>query len=131
MTTHFHTRLNTVLHTLDKSTWATSLVALEQNFRSIPDDEISFADEVLTTLSSLRDIKSTDSAVPLTIVFAIRFAKMDVWTFRFTQKTDAGTKFLNPLTDAPTDFIKTQFSQSSSAFPAEDILKRWVRDHLV
>jgi hypothetical protein len=131
MTHSFEINLNTSLEQLGKKEWATALLTIEQNFRLIPADETSFGDELISTLWALHEAKLKDDDLPLVHVFAIRISKFDAWTFRFSKLTPVGKEFLNPLTASHSEFTDSvEVSQSSSAYPAEDIIKRWVRDHL-
>lgn len=131
MTHSFKNSLNISLEQLGKKQWATALLNIEQNFRLIPSSETSFGDELINALWALNEAKLKDDDFPLVHVFAIRFAKFDAWTFRFSASADDGKVFLNPLTSQHSDFTASiEVSQSSSAYPAEDIIKRWVRDHL-
>lgn len=131
MTYSFEHSLNTSLEQLGKKEWATPLLAIEQNFRLIPNDETSFGEELINTLWALHEAKTKDEELPLVHVFAIRISKFDAWTFRFSKYTPEGKIFLNPLTSSQAEFSDSiEVSQSGSAFPAEDIIKRWVRDHL-
>ena len=131
MTHSFEHNLNTSLEQLGKREWATPLLAIEQNFRLIPSGETSFSDELINTLWALNEAKLKDAELPLVHVFAIRISKFDAWTFRFSKYTPEGKEFLNPLTSSHAEFTDSvEVSQSSSAYPAEDIIKRWVLDHL-
>ena len=131
MTNNFNNSLNIALELLDKQAWATPLAELERNFHCIPEGEITFAEELLNLLWLLHTTQQADSDFPLNHVFAIRLAKLDAWTFRFSKITPTGKEFINPLVAVPSDFTQADVGQSGSAFPAEDIIKRWVRDHLV
>jgi len=130
MKTNFHKSLAIALEQIGKPEWAEPLIELEQRFHLIPKDDIAFSTELLEVLWSLQDALKTDANLPLKQVFAIRFAKLDAWTFRFRKTTDASKDYLNPLAAVPADFSRAEVSQSGTAFPAEDIIKRWVRDHL-
>lgn len=130
MKTNFHKSLAIVLEHLHKQHWEAPLTDLEQRFHLIPKDEIAFSAELLDVLWSLQDAQKFDTSLPLEHIFAIRFAKLNAWNFRFRQTTDSGKYYLNPLTAVPADFARAEVTQSGSAFPAEDIIKRWVRDHL-
>jgi hypothetical protein len=76
------------------------------------------------------DATKTDNELPLTYLFAIRLSKFEAWTFRFSHSTSTGKQYLNPLTHAASEFRAAEVSQSGTAFPAEDIIKRWARDYL-
>ena len=131
MTHSFEHNLITSLEQLGKKEWTTALLTIEKNFRLIPADETSFGDELISTIWALHDAKLKDDDLPLVHVFAIRISKFDAWTFRFSKYRPDGKEFINPLTATNSEFTDSvEVSQSNSAFPAEDIIKRWVRDHL-
>lgn len=131
MSPSFETNLIKSLEHIGKKDWATALLSIEKRFIHIPESETSFRDELLNALWSLHEAQKIDSEFPLLHVFAIRFSKFDAWTFRFMKTTDHGKNYLNPLVDSDESFRENiEVLQSSSAFPAEDIIKRWVRDHL-
>ncbi|GGY79081.1 hypothetical protein GCM10011613_24840 [Cellvibrio zantedeschiae] len=131
MSQSFETSLHKSLEHIGKKEWATALLNIEKRFTHVPVSETSFRDELLSALWSLHEAKKIDSELPLLQVFAIRFSKFDAWTFRFIESTDQGKKYLNPLVDSDESFGGSiEVLQSCSAFPAEDIIKRWVRDHL-
>ncbi len=133
MAAQFETSLSIVLEQLGKKGWTTILIDMEQKFRSIQisQDTSSFGDELLNTLWSLQDAKKHDENAPLLIMFAIRFSKLDFWTLRFTKLSaqHAGI-YLNPLTASASDLSTAVILQAGSAYPAEDIIKRWVRENL-
>lgn len=133
MAAQFETSLSIVLEQLGKKGWTTTLIDMEQKFRSIQfsEDISSFGDELLNTLWSLQEAKKHDDNAPLLIMFAIRFSKLDFWTLRFAKLTEqhAGI-FLNPLTASGSDLSTAVILQAGSAYPAEDIIKRWARDNL-
>ncbi len=132
MAAQFETSLSIALEQLDKKGWATMLLDMENKFHSIAlnDDMIPFRDELLNTLWSLQDAKKRDASAPLDVMFAIRFAKLEFWTIRFLIQSDQGKSYLNPLTASASDLKDAAVLQSSSAYPSEDIIKRWVRDNL-
>lgn len=131
MTPQFEISLRHCLDQLGKKGWATPLMQLEKKFQLIPDNEIAFRDELIDLLVALNAAKQQDADLPLLHIMAIRLAKCDAWTFRFSKSYAHGKTFLNPLTANLVDFtLPIEVSQSNSAFPAEDIIKRWVRDNL-
>lgn len=132
MTHNFENSLNACLEQLGKKEWATALLNLEKKFHLIPSEETSFGDELISMIWALHTAKLKDVELPVVHVFAIRLAKFDAWTFRFTRSSIKGKEFLNPLTSPDSDFTGSiDVYQSPTAFPAEDIIKRWVRDNLV
>lgn len=131
MSPSFETSLTISLEHIGKKDWATALLSIEKRFIHIPESETSFRDELLSALWSLHEAQKLDNELPLLQIFAIRFSKFDAWTFRFVKRTNEGKSYLNPLVDPNEYFIdNVEVLQSGSAYPAEDIIKRWVRDHL-
>lgn len=127
--TQFGSNLTIALAQLDKLNWSPVLVDIEKKFRDAIDnrEDVSFASELLNMLWTLNEAKATDPDIPTETMFAIRFAKLDIWTLRFSKKTGNTTTFVNPLDSSLDD---TEISQGSTAFPSEDIIKRWARDRL-
>lgn len=128
---HFDSNLDNVLTLLNKKAWALPLTELEQKFRLLPKDATAFGDELLNSLWSLHDATKTDNELPLTHLFAVRLSKFEAWTFRFSISKNQVRHYLNPLTQDTSELIHAEVSQSGTAFPAEDIIKRWARDYLV
>lgn len=126
----FQHSLQIALDRLQKPDWQVPLQELVGQFDDIPEyDDIDIHNEVLNVLLSLADALLDDPELPLEALVAIRLSKMEVWTLRAT----IGRKTWNPIEESFQSFTqagKAQISQSNSAYPAEDIIKRWARDRL-
>lgn len=127
----FTTSLDKALTLLDKKAWADPLIELEQKFQLIPNDATAFGDELLHMLWTLIDAHKIDPDLPIKNLLAIRLSKFDAWTYRFIKVTKPPKHYLNPLENDVSEFIHAAVSHSGTAFPAEDIIKRWVRDYLI
>lgn len=127
----FEQSLTVLLSQLDKKEWATPLQALEQKFRQIPDENCSFSLELINLLHQLSEALSLDADTPIEQLAAIRLSALSCWTYRFYRESEGGRYYLDPLTSAVSEFTATiVVVQSSSPFPAIDIIKRWAREHL-
>lgn len=126
----FQHSLTIALDRLQRPHWQIPLQDLVAQFDGIPEyDDIDIHNEVLNVLLSLADALLDDPELPLEALVAIRLSKMEVWTLRAT----IGRKTWNPIEESFQSFTQTgkaQISQSNSAYPAEDIIKRWARDRL-
>lgn len=128
---HFEQSLDYLLSRLDKKSWEQPLKLLEEKLRQIPVEECSFSVELINMLHQLNEALATDIDTPLCQMAAIRLASFECWTFRFFKETTAGRRYLDPLTSTASDFCDAiSIQQSSSQFPAPDIIKRWAREHL-
>jgi hypothetical protein len=120
--------LQTILHLLDKKAWFDPLDELAKKFAQIPTEEYCFCTDLINMLHSLLDAQARDPNVPLAQLAAIRLAHLDCWTFRF--ESEAHT-IKDPLACPVSEFTsQIHISQSTAAYPAPDIIKRWARDHL-
>ena len=129
--TNFDQSLINLLSKLQKKDWATPLKGLEQKFRQIPDIENSFGIEIINLLHQLCEALLADGDTPIAQLAAIRLAGLDCWTYRFFHDDAEGRHYLDPLTASSSDFSQgVSIAQSSSAYPATDIIKRWAREHL-
>ncbi|HSX86130.1 MAG TPA: hypothetical protein VLE50_12030 [Cellvibrio sp.] len=126
----FHQSLQIALDRLHKPHWQPALLELVEKFDAVPDyDDIDIHNEVLNVLWNLAEALQEDPELPLEALAAIRLSKMEVWTLRAT----IGRKTWNPIEERFLTFSQDgppQISQSNSAYPAEDIIKRWARDRL-
>lgn len=126
----FQHSLTIALDRLQRPHWQVPLQDLVAQFDGIPEyDDIDIHNEVLNVLLSLADALLDDPELPLEALLAIRLSKIEVWTLRAT----IGRKTWNPIEESFQSFTQAgeaQISQSNSAYPAEDIIKRWARDRL-
>lgn len=126
----FHQSLQIALSKLDRPHWQSPLEELVSQFDTIPEyDDIDIHDEILNVLLNLAEALQDDPELPLEALIAIRLSKMEIWTLRAT----IGRKTWNPIEESFQSFCSSgaaQISQSNSAYPAEDIIKRWARDQL-
>ncbi|WP_331351274.1 hypothetical protein [Cellvibrio sp. UBA7671] len=128
---NFEQSLILLLTKLHKKDWATPIKGLEEKFRQIPDTENSFCIEMINLLHQLCEAREVDSDIPLAQLAAIRLASLDCWTYRFFRDATDGRHYLDPLTASSSDFSHgIAITQSSTAYPATDIIKRWAREHL-
>lgn len=128
---NFEQSLTMLLARLHKHEWATPLQILEQKFRQIPDPDYSFGIEILNLLQQLADALALDADLPLAQLAAIRLPALECWTYRFYREEFGGRVYLDPLTTAASDFFSGMcVVQSSSPFPARDIIQRWAREQL-
>lgn len=129
--TEFEKSLIVLLAQLHKKDWATPLKGLEHKFRQIPDDQSGFRIELINMLHQLCAAIAADADTPLAQLAAIRLSAFDCWTYRFFNDDIEGRHYLDPLTASSSDFSQgISIAQSSSAYPATDIIKRWAREHL-
>ena len=128
---NFEQSLTSLLTKLHKKDWSPPIKGLEQKFRQIPDIENSFGVEIINLLHQLCDALSVDCDAPISQLAAIRLAGLDCWTYRFFRDDSSGRHYLDPLTASSSDFSQgVVIAQSSTAYPATDIIKRWAREHL-
>lgn len=128
---NFESSLQHILEKLQKTEWANPLKELEKKLRQIPDDESQFSVEILNMLHQLSEALTADADTPLSQLAAIRLSSLDCWTYRFFRDDALGRHYLDPLTAPESDFSSNVLvQQSSSPFPAADIIKRWAREHL-
>jgi hypothetical protein len=128
---NFDSSLQHILEKLKKTEWANPLKELEKKLRQIPDEESRFSVEIINMLHQLGDALTTDSDTPLSQLAAIRLSSLDCWTYRFFRDDAAGRHYLDPLNAPESDFLSNVLvQQSSSPYPAADIIKRWAREHL-
>ena len=130
MSEKFEKSLNVILDALDKKAWRLPLYDLYTKFKQIPDSEQSFEIELLDMLHGLNRTTANDPLLPIHLIAAVRLSGLNCWCFRFRK----GDHYLDPLHDDVTLFLNDSdisISQSSAAFPAPDIIKRWARENLV
>jgi len=121
--TDFYESLNTILTALDKKGWLVPLQELHHKFIQVPE----FDNELICMLHSVLDAHKLDPGIPVSTLAAIRLSSLECWSYRF-QNCDHD--YLNPLTEPVEALHHSRVSQSNSAYPAIDIVKRWARDHL-
>ena len=126
----FQQSLQIALSKLDRPHWQPPLQELVSQFDTIPEyDDIDIHNEILNVLLNLAEALQDDPELPLDALVAIRLSRMEIWTLRAT----IGRKTWNPIEESFQSFCggsSAQISQSNSAYPAEDIIKRWARDRL-
>jgi hypothetical protein len=126
----FQQSLQIALSKLNRPHWHTPLQELVSQFDMIPEyGDVDIRNEVLNVLLNLAEAVQDDPDLPLEALVAIRLSRMEIWTLRAT----IGRKTWNPIEENFQSFCGSAFaqiSQSNSAYPAEDIIKRWARDRL-
>lgn len=127
----FEIALHSILDRLGKADWAEPLLDLDNKFLQVPEDD-SFRDQLLNMLLQLRESTLSEPAMPLSPLAAIRLSHLTCWNYRFIRVDDSGRHYLDPLTEPAEAFRggEIDVQQSNSAYPAQDIVKRWARDHL-
>lgn len=130
-TPSFEDSLLHILNLLNKKEWAPPLFALADKFRQLPETEINIQADFLNMLYSLKEVTTQDSSLPINYLVAIKLSTLDCWCWRLVRVIDGHHRYLNPLTTPDTEFCEPlDIHQSTSAFPAPDIVKRWAREHL-
>lgn len=120
--------LLTILDLLNKTAWYDPLSDLTMKFAQIPPEEYCFSTDLINLLHSLLDAQTRDPDIPLAQLAAIRLAHLDCWTYRFESE---GHSIKDPLACPVSEFTpQVHIFQSTAAYPAPDIIKRWARDHL-
>jgi hypothetical protein len=128
---NFERSLQQLLAKLHKTAWADPLKELEKKMRQIPETDDSFGVEIINMLHQLGEALTLDAATPIPQLAAIRLAAFNCWTYRFFNEASDGRQYLDPLTATASEFTcHISIQQSSSPFPAPDIIKRWAREHL-
>lgn len=134
MASQFQTSLQIALERLDRPQWADDLYKLVEHFEGIPEYDIGIEDEILDMLLSLTEAKASDPDIPVGNLMAIRLAKLESWTKRAYKRvhrdgSDEHTHW-NPIEEHFSSFRTedTKVTQAATAYPPEDIIKRWCRD---
>lgn len=128
--------LTPALEALGKPEWADFFCSFLNHFSQLPplpdaesDDTVDI--ELLNLLWSIVEPAklSPDMAVHMA---AIRISKLPIFTVRAYHSVAGKRVYWHPLQQPFSSFQKpeTIIAQAHSAYPAEDIIKRWVRDNL-
>lgn len=128
----FFDSLTTALEKLNKLQWRDPLANLASHFEKVPEQDLDFHDELLNLVWSLDNAATADPDVPLNVLMSIRLSKLDSWTLRAMKTIEEKTVHWNPLTQSFSEFKDetTKVMQMPTAYPAEDIIKRWSKEHL-
>lgn len=131
-TTTFETSLHIALDKINKPEWHTPLLELANHFNGLPEHDINFDDELLNLLWSLQTAVESDPSIPVETLMAIRFSRLNSWTMRAYNVADGQHIPWNPIAEHFNQFKDdtTKVIQASTAYPAEDIVKRWSKDSL-
>lgn len=133
MTEAFENSLRIALEKINKPEWLQPLSILTSHFDGMPDYDVQFTDELLNLVWSLQTAVESDPTIPLDILMSIRLSKLDAWTIRALNRAEDNQHVhWNPLTTAFNEFRNdtTEVLQKPSAYPTEDIIKRWSKDNL-
>lgn len=124
--------LRKVLRELNKKDWYEPLATLIDHFAGVPDQDIKAGDEILNMLWQLHVMKTTDKDLPLCQFVAIRLSRLPIWHARAWNDHDAQHQYWNPLGEPFSTFkqTQTQIASAPTAYPADDIIKRWALQNL-
>lgn len=132
MTTTFETSLHIALDKIKKPEWHSPLLELAKHFNGLPEHDINFDDELLNLLWSLQTAVEADPNIPIETLMAIRISRLNSWTMRAYKVAGGQHIPWNPITEHFDQFKDdtTEVIQAATAYPAEDIVKRWSKDSL-
>lgn len=128
--------LTPALEALGKPEWADFFGSFLNNFSHMP--PMQYADagesvevEVLNLLWSI--VEPAKLTPDLAVHYAaIRISKLPIFTLRAYHSVGGQRVYWHPLQQTFSSFQTpdTVIAQAHAAYPAEDIIKRWVRDNL-